>query len=157
MGFKEQLLLNCLPRTDDIISIWTDPDVAGMECPGFDGTDSDYILIAGVEEKKLSEVMCDVKQRKEEFVKYYRGNFSNQAWEVRAKPIVLVEDFVDELAFLELMASLDEGDQAEVLSEIQLALNEPWGKVTNITPDVWRKIRAIWRRASKDTMEADEE
>jgi len=156
MSYKEQLLLNCLPREDDVISIWTDPEQTEMECNHYNGTDSDYILIAGVNETQVREIMFEVERRKEEFVSFYRSRFPHNAWEVRAKPIILVESLADELAFLRLMEGLDEGDQSEVLSEIQLALNEPWGKVMKVTPEVWRQIQEIWGNTSDSPVDFDE-
>jgi len=54
------------------------------------------------------------------------------------------------------MKGLDEGDQAEILSEIQLALNEPWGKVMKVTPEVWRQIQGIWGNTSDAPVDFDE-
>ena len=54
------------------------------------------------------------------------------------------------------MEGLDEGDQSEVLSEIQLALNEPWGKVMKVTPEVWRQIQEIWGNTSDSPVDFDE-
>ena len=139
MSFKEQLLLNCLPRTDDMLSIWTEPGETRWP-PSWEGSDSDYVLISGVGTTAMSDFMAVVKLRGQELVDYYRELLPDGSWDVAVKPVFLFETMDLSLEFRGMMTMLDEGDQAEVLSDLQLNYNQPWGEVTMIDFAEWMKI-----------------
>lgn len=139
MSFKEQLLLNCLPRTDDMLSIWTEPGELRRPLT-WAGSDSAYVLISGVETAAMSDFMAVVKQRGQELMAYYRELLPDGPWDVAVKPVFLFETIDLALEFRGMIGMLDEGDQAEVLSDLQLEYNEPWGEVTVIDFAEWIKI-----------------
>lgn len=136
MSFKEQLLLNCLPQTDDMLSIWTEPSEVRRPST-WTGCDSDYVLISGVDTAAMSDFMAVVKQRGQELMAYYRELLPDAPWDVSVKPIFLFETMDLALEFRGMIGMLDEGDQAEVLSDLQLEYNEPWGEVTMIDFAEW--------------------
>lgn len=139
MSFKEQMLLNCLPRIDDMLSIWTVPGETRRP-PSWEGSDSDYVLISGVETAAISDFMAVVKRRGQELMAFYRELLPDGSWDVTVKPIFLFEALDLALEFQGMISMLDEGGQAEALSDLQLKYNEPWSEVTMIDFAEWIKI-----------------
>ena len=142
MGFKPQLALNGLPRIDDFIRIWIDPNVPQKARPDWEPSDSDYMILTGQDNPSISKLMTEVNHRGQELSAFFCSNYPSGSWDVMIKPVMWIESLDAALDLYKTISSLDEGDQAEILTDIQLEFDEPWGMVSLITDDIWSEIKA---------------
>jgi len=140
-GFKPLLLVNELPQADSFIQIWTDPDVPQIACPKWEDTDIDYIILTGQNEQSMTELMVEVNKRGQELTEFFRDHYAAGSWDVMIKPIAWMESIEAAIELYETLSFLDEGDQSEILTDIQLEFNEPWGRVKLIDSDTWEELK----------------
>jgi len=141
IGFKPQLSINGIPRQDDFITIWTDPNIPQVKHPQVSGSDSDYIILTGLDKDSMAELTDEVNKRGQEISTFCRTHYPKGSWDVMIKPIIWMETLESALDFLNFVSVLDEGDQSEIITDIQLEFNEPWGMVDQITDLIWDELK----------------
>ena len=86
-------------------------------------------------------MMSEVNKRGKELTTFFRNHYAVGSWDVMIKPIAWMESIESAIDLYEILSFLDEGDQSEVLTEIQLEFNEPWGRVRLIDSDAWEELK----------------
>ena len=122
-----------LPIVDAAILLWTEIGDGTQLVHNWQGDDTDMNCILGISEEGVSSFMTRVKSRGDELTKLFRHQTKFECWDVVVKPIFLMEDQENLELFTQYLQELDEGDQADFTTHLQLTFNEPWGPVTTIT------------------------
>ena len=140
----DQLFYQKLPQVDDVIELWLD-DASGAVSPeDYRGNSSRVILLAGVEEEELFGFMERVNCRGEELRGYAAGWGSS--WDVSVKPILLFESLAGALQLHRMIQTEHTDDIWELVQELQLDYNEPWGRVKRIGDEAWNERYLRWRQ-----------
>lgn len=133
----DQLLYNCLPRIDDLIDLSTDGFPAP---PDFQKNGSSFILLAGLSEEEVLELMTAASRRGDELCARLSAQSPDTGWDVSAKPVLLFESLGSALELHRLACTENEDEVLDLAHRLQLEFNEPWGRVKSISDEVWRGI-----------------
>ena len=141
---KPQLSINGIPRQDDFLSIWIDPDIQSESHFDWNGSDSAYIILTGVDRNSIAILMDEIRSRRQELSMFYRTHYSAGSWDVMIKPSIWMESVDSALDFLKCLSPLDEEDQSEIISDIQLEFNEPWEIPYLISDEIWAELKSSY-------------
>lgn len=137
MSLKGLFLLNALPDPESVIGLQT----AAGDGPGRRGSNCDYILLAETEERAVASLMEEAARRGTELAAECRQRFPDGLWDVTVKPVLLFGSFEEAKEFQTLMARLTDEEQADLLEDLRMAFNEPWGAVRPVCGCRWETLR----------------
>lgn len=124
---------NGLPEYDDFLTISIDKGNQKSIIPNFKKCDEACICVYNVSEAEIADYLASVEKRSFELISEIKKNIGDKLWDLELKPIFLFEDEKSLLTFLDFSNQLNKEAFFEMISELQLAFNEPWKSVRRLT------------------------